>query len=177
MKEAILDFPNHNSRYYTNTIILISVAALLGLSNIPWWVCAIIGLAGLAFLFAFNGIKIDTQNRRFKTYVSYLGIRMGRWESLDQYPDMVVLRRKQKAKGAQSMLIGDPQDMDHSEALATITYEVQLASRNHINRIGIYSESSAHKEKVYAKAREIAQKSGIELVRFNPGMRYPRKVL
>ncbi|MEL6675526.1 MAG: hypothetical protein AAFR61_25185 [Bacteroidota bacterium] len=156
--------------YKVASFMVVGTGILLGFTDNLWWVTAGLGLVALAILVSYKGVLINTQTRSFKTYLSFLGIKWGRWNAMDHYPDMVVLRRK-KAYGGPTEHTGT--DLTTSE----IFYEVQLASMNHLRRVTLYQESAKNRDMVYEKARSIAEQAGIELVKFNPGMKMPRQLL
>ncbi|MDW3650932.1 MAG: hypothetical protein R8P61_27895 [Bacteroidia bacterium] len=118
-------------------------------------------------LFAISfGVRIDTEKRRIKHYMSLAFIRLGFWKDYHDNYDIVCLRSKQKH---QAWSEGRNRDITVSGALK---HEVYLADPRHFNLILLRSfKSNIHAEEA---ADELAEKMGLEWVQYNPARQRPR---
>lgn len=147
----------------------LALSIMLGIGQ-EWWGAMICGLIGLGFLFYRTGLAFDVSKRRFRTFFTVYGIKLGRWEKLSDYPDLVVLRSKKKY--SEEELDGEIPTYGDS---SWIEYELYLASPNHFNLILINSYED--KMTSYHAAEDLVSLIGCELVQYNPGQRRRRKLL
>ena len=129
----------------------------------------LVSLIGLTFVLSYSGVMLDPKTRKIKVYTSILFLKAGRWESLDEFKDVIVLRKKR--------VFGFGTHGDHGATTHTsqVDFEVYFADKNHFDKVLICRRRD--KEKAYQEAREIADEMNCEFVSFNPGRRFQRKLL
>jgi len=82
-------YEKYNFRIITLVLVLLAIIFLV----YKEYIGAIISLAlGILVTFSFQGIKVDTEKRRYLRYDRFLKLRIGRWEELPA-PSYVTLVR------------------------------------------------------------------------------------
>ena len=132
---------------------------------------ACIGLIilGLALGLSFSGVLIDTKNKKIKIYTWILFFKVGFWDTIDDYQDILVLRKKRTFR------MGRHGDHGADVSTSQVDFEIFLARKNHIDKVLIARKSNY--EKAANIAREIADQLNFEWVKFNPAGRKVRKVM
>lgn len=146
--------------------LLTFIGAIILYEGVFWGIFLII--TGLAIVLAHSGVLLDMESRRVKVYTWVLFFKIGTWEPLSDYPDVLALRRK-RSYGYSLRGIG-PYQMG-----SEVTYEVLLGNHNHMDNL-LVSRKDTEAE-AYALARELAATTGSEFVQFNPGRQRKRKLL
>lgn len=146
--------------------MLVFVGAII-LYEVGFWGIFLI-ITGLAIVLAHSGVLLDMENRRVKEYTWVMFFKIGTWEPLSTYPDVLVLRRK-RSFGHNVRGIGSYQTRTE------VGYEVLLGNYNHLNNL-LVSRKETEAE-AYALARELVATTGAEFVQFNPGRQWKRKLL
>ena len=122
---------------------------------------------GLAIVISYSGIIIDLEKNRYKNYVWVFGLKIGKWNELNNYRDLLVLRRKSSTGyNLRGMTM---------QSLSSVEYELLFANSNHIHQILICKYND--KEAAYEEAGKLEYLTQRELVQYNPSMRNPRKKL
>lgn len=124
-------------------------------------------LVGLALLLAHTGTLLDPVDRQIKTYTWMLGLKLGRWYSLEDYKDIVILRKKRKfgfnLRGGGTTI----------HETSYLDYEIAFANSTHYDRWLICRRNNLEKAQEVAMA--LAEVMQAEFVQYNPGQRRPRK--
>jgi len=105
-----------------------------------------------------NGVCIDTTRMMFKTYTKWLGIRNGRWKSLESYPFLSVI----KWQVGITMASRGNRTLDMPET----TFCVCLLSSTHRTKVVIRQEDSFRQAEKFAK--ETAGRLGKAVVEYSP---------
>lgn len=134
-----------------------------------------IGLAGLLFvipgcllLTITTGTIVDPSKRRFKEYVWVMFMRIGRWYPFDEYEDIIVLS-KNKTLGYNFNLAAQYQ------TATEYAFEIYVTSHKHLEKTLLCRIKD--KETAYREAHKLGELLGFEVAVFNPGGRWPRRVL
>ena len=135
-----------------------------------WWLVVPSALIGLGFLLYRSGLDFDAEQQRFRVFFTVFGIKVGKWEPLSAYPDLVVLRSKKKSSDE---YLED--EIPSYSSDTWVEYELYLASPNHFKLILVnhYDDKMA----AYHAAEDLLSFMGCQLVQYNPGRRRPRKLL
>lgn len=139
-------------------ILLIGVGILLWLALGPGG--GIILAIGLVLAFWKMGVQIDPVKKQIRRYDGFLGIRIGKWESLDKYPYLSVLRKKKRHTMMEELTIAE---LEYD----SVEFEVYLLSRNHLRRIMVYT-NQVHKKSL-EKVRDLSTELDLPFVKYNPG--------
>lgn len=127
-----------------------------------WLIGGIISV--FAFLFAVlnDGVLIDPQNKRIKTYWGLLGLRFGEWKSMEKYKYLVLLRAESKISDE----YGDD-DFSVSSSEKVVEYHLFLVSANHLKRTLLASFD--FRRDALEAARDLSDDLKLDFVKYNPG--------
>ncbi|TNE28477.1 MAG: hypothetical protein EP346_09065 [Bacteroidetes bacterium] len=125
----IITTPNGKT-FTTGMRIFAGLIAFILLPFIPFSLPFI--LIGILMLFAKDVSEVDTEAFTFRTANSIMGLKLGKWEPLDDFGDITIMKRK---KGKASV---SHQTMQ-SNILVNNTYEVVLLNSNHRKKKVVYS--------------------------------------
>lgn len=117
----------------------------------------IIICAGI-FSFSFTGINIDLTNRKYRKHFGYLGLRIGKWKNLGDFPYICVLRSVEGYRGYDG---GIPVISEQEEF-----YNISLLNSSHKEKLVLYQRGE--KEKSLKEAKELADKLGLKFVAYAP---------
>jgi hypothetical protein len=111
------------------------------------------------------GVYLDTANKRMRQYSSYLWIKSGSWKGIEMYPFLTLF----KSKLSSTVYSRGNVALD----LTDTVYDVFLLSKNHRERVLIYSCPS--KEQAVKTANILGKKLDREVVIYNPQSSSRRK--
>lgn len=136
---------------------ILTVGVLITLGN------PIIGLlvvlVGGFISFTSTGIQIDVENKKYKHYSSYYGIKQGQWKTLDSYPCLAILQSRQSST---THSIGNISSITNSENY----YDIYLLDKTHRQKLLI--KRLKNKEQASKDAKEFAENLGVEFTTYNP---------
>ena len=115
-------------------------------------------LVGIIFAFSWRGIAFNSSNKTFKIFVSFLGIRFGKWQSLEGFPYLSIL-----FKNTGFALHGRSQQ---KVTLTNRVYEISLMNESHRTRFVVKKFKTDEEAKVEAK--KIATNLALKLVIYSP---------
>ena len=141
--------------------VALFISEIIYLESIP------LVIIGLTILLSYSGIIIDLNGNRYKYYVWVLGLKVGKWRSLSEYGDLLVLRRKRST--------GYNFNGITMARLSSVEYELLFANSNHLRQVLISKYDDI--EEAYEEAGRLEKITQREFVQFNPGMKFPRKNL
>lgn len=156
----------HRWTAYFYGLVSVFLAVLCIIGNGPIALALILILVAFLFFFGNQGASIDTHDKKVRHYLGLGRWRIGKWENLENYPDIVLFKQK---KGLIANL--DVNDVKQS----FYDYEVYLASPNHFHLFMICQFQD--EEKAHNEAKRLAFQLDKEWVAYNPGARYARRVL
>ncbi len=119
----------------------------------------IISIIGFGISFTRYGILIDIDNHKLKEYLQLFGIKLGKWQSLKDYPFITVLTITERTTVRSQSNLGS--------TTRKKVYRITLLNNNHYEKIllkQLNEEEQAHKE-----AEEYAQLYGFDKVIYSPG--------
>ena len=119
---------------------------------------------GIAILIPQKGVSLNFSKERFQEHVSFLGLRIGSWKSLRDYPAITVVQQKKRLAFFQ---FAGSLPTNFEQTFSNFTnYNVVLLSKNHRNKFVLKSFSTAEKAKQFAKM--IAKNGAFEYEKYNP---------
>ena len=140
--------------------VTLTISGVLLLVTFPYRILGGITLMliGLTMVFARRGVILDFENNKIKEYVGLFFIKIGRWNSLTEFPYVSVLIKNLKNTGFSRT------GVEFSER--TKVYRICLLNKSHRQRIRIKDFNKM--ESAISNAKTIAEDMGMELVDYNP---------
>jgi hypothetical protein len=144
------------------TGVLIFSYALLLVGIIQLFDNTIVGIPIILFAgylaFQFQGTEVDLKEKRLRFYTSFLGIRFGKWQPLESFPFICVIKRKTaKRTYAPSM-----QSVDEINDF----YSVVILSKNHRTKLVLVNKGDF--TACAAQAEDISKAFELPVVQYNP---------
>lgn len=169
-------------------IILILIGGYAGwkLGVNEGWVAFGLGFLPLMFV---SGSQVDIEQNRLRSFVSFLGLKMGKWYSFEEFPELVMLSKK-KSFGMASLyqpgmgrlmnrplfLLSSKNAFPYSsEDDRNVVYELYAMDLVHEERIMI--GRAYQKEKAELMTKTMSATTTLPWVSFSPGARFPKKKL
>jgi len=107
-----------------------------------------------------SGVIIDREKKLFREYVSYYGIKTGKWVDIHKYPDLVILKnRGASAPGRKKNRIPN----------GVSVYTLYLMTRSHRNRVML--ETFPDPESANTLATRLAGEFRLHIRKYNPQKR------
>jgi hypothetical protein len=111
-------------------------------------------LVGMLLSFTVSGIKIDPNKKRFKEYTRYYWIKMGTWNSLNDYPFITVITDHES-----SVAFSWKKD---DESMDEAVYGIYLLNRDRSHKILITKYRD--KDEAILKLPELADAIGLKVI-------------
>lgn len=118
----------------------------------------IVSLIGVFISLSYNGIQVDPEKRLYRSYSNIYGIKIGKWESLDPYSSISILRRED-AYRAYSYSMSSMEER-------RIYYGVFLLNASHRKKLEIQRHGDM-KEATFS-AKGLSSALSLELVHYKP---------
>jgi hypothetical protein len=115
-------------------------------------------LLGIFTSFRFNGIQIDPKKRLYRSYSNIFGMKFGRWESLDDYRKLSVLRRENVYR-AYSYSMSTMEER-------TTYYGIFLVNESQHKKVEI--QRHGNMKDATKSAQGLSSKLSLELVQYKP---------
>ncbi len=120
---------------------------------------ALFALVGVFIAFSKNGMRLDPAAKAYQSYTKILGIRFGKWISLEKYKETCLLKTSLSSKAYS-------RTMQETETSRDTYYNVYLLNKNHLQklliaRFRLYEEAER-------EAHHIAQSLDMPFVSFQP---------
>ena len=116
-------------------------------------------LGGGFVSFANNGIQINPDSMMSKQYIGYLGLRLGKWKSLEQFCHITILRSKE------SSTVFSRSNRATTTSLETF-YDVTLLGKSHHQKLGV--KRLKGEQQAIEAAKELKQILGFDFVKYSP---------
>ncbi|MEL6591137.1 MAG: hypothetical protein AAFQ68_13695 [Bacteroidota bacterium] len=127
-----------------------------------YWLGLLFVMPSLGSIFSFTAVYYDLKRMRIKHHINFFGLWIGSWQSIWDYPDVVVLSRsKDSHQRGFHPLLGQE-------------CSVYLMTVNHLKYIQVYR--CFDREKANDKARKLSLLLNKDYVQYNPGQRRERIV-
>lgn len=157
--------------------IFMGIYAALGQGYDDGWWIALLGLILFCFI---SGTQTDPDKRRFRTFVGFLGIRIGKWYAFDEFPELVLLSKKVAFSLSSTPRSGvnTPKSLGSSNSDSIGKYnifELYAMDVHHQGRILI--DRTERLDKVETMVQDMCKTTGLPWVSFSPGARFPKKRL
>lgn len=136
--------------------IILALGVILGF--LLEWAALLLVPLGYFIALSFNGIEINPKIKTFRSYSNIFGLKFGKWESLEDYPDLCVMLRKDSYR-AYSYSMSSMTDSNNY-------YGLFLLSKNHRKKLEIqrHGESQAAIE----AAKKLAELLNLNYVKYQP---------
>ena len=122
-------------------------------------------LLGIYLSFSTSGIEIDIDNKKFRDYAVYFGLRKGgKWRDLSKYPDLCLLKTRESTT-------------TFARSNASVTYKdnyYDLFLMTSTHRSKVFIERFKNKDSAHIKARELERILGKELKTYSPNGSIPK---
>jgi hypothetical protein len=122
--------------------------------------------AGLALLlitgfivFSKNGICISANTKNYKSYISFLGIKFGKWQQLNGYTDIALLRKTVSIRAFSRANVS-------AETSLETYFEICLLSPNHRKKLIVARFKDD--EIAFDAAHKMAEKLNMKYAEYNP---------
>lgn len=149
------------------------------------WVAFALGFLPLMFV---SGSQVDPEQQRLRSFVSFWGIKMGKWYPFEEFPELVLLSKK-RAFGMVSnyqpgmgrvvhrapIFITKDGNEYFSEDGKHFVYELYAMDSVHEGRIMI--GRWYQKDKAERMTNDMSATTRLPWVSFSPGARFPKKRL
>jgi len=136
--------------------ILFGILLLLGQSYIAAIIFFIIG----SFIaFADNGILLDPVGKRSKQYIGFVGLKMGKWKSMQQYCHITILRSRESTTAYS-------RSNRATTTSAEIYYDVTLLDKTHRQKLGVKRFKGEQQAVAYSK--RLMKALNFDFVKYNP---------
>ncbi len=135
-----------------------SIMGILGFSYNPIFGVILISI-GIFVSQSRNGIELNPEQKTYRIYTKFLGLKFGKWHSYEKYPHLSILKRSISTTV-------------YSRAHVAVTtsrniyYDIFLLSANH--RVKLMIQRSFDRETAKKSARHLALQLGVDFVAFNP---------
>lgn len=155
--------------------VLIGPYAALAKDYPEGWFIMLIGLIPFCFI---SGAQVDTDRKRVRTFVEFLGLKLGKWYAFDAFPELVMLSNQRSfnlastARSGISFNSGDGKGVGFSSYMM---YELYLMDSRHQARIMVGYVGD--KDKAEKMAKEMSKTTGLSWVSYSPGGRFVKKRL
>ncbi|HET6990107.1 MAG TPA: hypothetical protein VFJ43_02240 [Bacteroidia bacterium] len=116
-------------------------------------------LVSLFIVSVVQGVQVDPMNKKIRSYISFLGIKKGKWEELENFPFICVLR-KNKELEADSLAQTQP------IIIKSVQYEICLLNHDHFIRMLLLTVNKIEDAKRVAEEYSTILKKPI--VEFHP---------
>ena len=133
---------------------------LISFYIVPMFIGFAILVFGLYMVTGASGMDINYSHNIFKEYNKFLGIKMGKWNSLNLYPFITVLSANKSNKA--SDITGLNKTVVTEKALG-----IYLLNNSHRKKI-LLKRTYPTMEKAKAEAEKIAELTDKELMKYNP---------
>lgn len=174
-----------------SSLILMIILILIG-GYVGWklgvnegWIAFGLGFLPLMFV---SGSQVDVEQKRLRSFVSFLALKMGKWYSFEELPELVLLSKKRAFGMASNYQPGIGRLMRMAPFLATrdaseyysendkhFVYELYAMDLVHEGRIMI--GRAYQKDKAELMTKTMSAITHLPWVSFSPGARFPKKRL
>ena len=137
------------------------IVMIVGLINIPFYLVGglLACLIGAFISLSWNGVQIDIEQRAYKSYTRIYGFKFGKWQSVDDYPHVSIL------KSTQSFTAHSRANIPGVTGRNTF-YQVCLLDENHRKKLPLKNEKD--QEAATATAKDLAMKLGLSFTKYAP---------
>lgn len=136
---------------------IVLAAGILTLVGLPP-VGVIVIAASIYISFSFAGSQLDVQQRAFRLYNSYFWIKTGQWKSLDNYPDIAILTRREVTTMYGLSSLSSSAEDEHQD----------ICLLNQTHRIKHTIVRCKNRKEAIEEAQKIADALGLRLTTYQP---------
>jgi hypothetical protein len=122
-------------------------------------------LMGIFFGFTRSGIQINLNNKTYRSYNSLFGLRQGKWQSLEAYVQMTLLKSSEKSAVMSA-------SNRRTETASDIFYDIVLLNQNQLRQLKI--KRLKDKDKAIEDIRILSAQLEMPIVRYKPNIRRPK---
>jgi hypothetical protein len=116
-------------------------------------------LIGFYFAFSHYGFEVSNDKSRFREYFNYMGLKFGKWRSLEEFPYLTVFYVKQtETTGSGRTML--------ETSIEEMVYKVYLLNESHREKVLV--KQTPNEDEAKHITHTIINELGIEHVKFNP---------
>ncbi len=161
-KETVQELiDNNNGKSFSQPLIYVGYTLIIfGLYTLINAIVPglIVTLIGIFIGFSSTGLTLNPNTKEFREYTIMFGIRVGKWQSLENYPDLSLLKR---TIGYSALSRGQRELSDSDSYI-----DICLLSKSHRKKILV--KRMQNKEEALIDAKLIAEKMGLNLTAYAP---------
>lgn len=135
--------------------------ALLLFYSLSWITGLLFMLVGAFITFATNGIRIDTKTWRYKQFIGFLGIKLGKWKTLESYQQISLLKNHETTTAFS-------RSNRNTTTSDEVFYDTVLLDTSHHNKLVIMRSKDEQEAK--ESTTKLAQSLNLEFVKYAPQM-------
>lgn len=148
------DFQSTKNGFLTIASI---VAILFLIVNI--WVGLLAILVTVTLWTLTVGIEIDPENRKYRYFKSFYGKASGKWENIDKYQAVIVLRKNMKGQMLSPKLVNEL-------SFKHIVFDVNLATKSHRTKLSLKKYRSI--DDAMDLAKSLSKELNMPLEKYDP---------
>ncbi len=131
----------------------------LGSFYMLFQVLAILMVAiGVFVSFSYNGIEIKPSEKSFRSYSRIFGLKFGKWEPLEQFKSLSILRREDAYRAYSYAMSSFESKSEY--------FGIFLLSANHRKKMEV--QKHGNKTDALAAAKKLSQDLQLDLVKYQP---------
>lgn len=139
---------------------LLLIASVVLVFLFGFFPSAFLMIVSMVMISLVEGVQVDSSNKKFRSYFSFLGIKKGKWQELDKFPFLSVLRTNKQ----QNLGLGFAPVAGIS--LKFVKYEICLLSETHYDRLLL--KAVDQKEEALRIVEEYSLKLNKPVVEYHP---------
>lgn len=168
------------------TLVFVFIGGYLGwkLEVAGGWIALCLGILPNFFV---SGAQVDPVKKKARSFVSFLGIKTGKWHQFEEFPELVLLS-KVKAYGMGSNYQPRMGWGGRTTSFGGAVSNEYISEDTRHNSYELYAMDSVHEGRIMVgrwfekdKAEEMANgmsaTTGLPWVSYSPGGRFPKKRL
>ena len=158
MIKNIIGRPVSTIGVFVGYILLVGSVILVFLNG--FFPSGLLLIISLLIVSVVQGIQVDPINNKLRSYISFFGIKKGKWEELEKFPFLSILRKnKRQDFFPPNMMVG-------GTSLKSVQFEICLLTNNHIDRMLL--KTVDQKEDALRIAEEYSRLLKKPIVEYNP---------
>ncbi|NND94351.1 MAG: hypothetical protein HKN45_05755 [Flavobacteriales bacterium] len=142
-------------RYFGFGLMILASLSVLALQN---WFALLAFIPSVWLAFRKSGTQLNTDEGIYREYTSSFGIKRGKWMTIENYPDMALIRGREGFKAYSRGMI----ELSDSE----LVYDIYLLTKDHRSKLIL--KRFKDKESAQLEGRILAEKLGLDWREYSP---------
>lgn len=137
--------------------VFLSIGIIAAFSNI--YMGGLFVFVGIFVAFTKSGVQINLQESTYRDYNSFLGLRQGKWKSLDNYTYITLMRNRE---------VSATLSASNRRAVtgATTYYDICLLSANHREKLTI--KRITDRDKASGEIKKLSEQLNLPMTKYMP---------